>query len=152
MGRIVELFRRKKKERKESPEEIIAGLEAEGDVNAKLPYEGPSVTPLPTPPPPQKEKLLEQQQQQQQPQQLEQQKPPNWSEFHQDAEEGNSKIPQGDDNDYDLMVDGKPVYIVKQKHGYLSILFSIAQTIILIAMMVQCKVAPMGINRKLEFF
>lgn len=44
------------------------------------------------------------------------------------------------------MIDGKPVYIVKQKRGYLSIGFSIVQVIILIAMMIQCSVAPMSIN------
>ena len=42
--------------------------------------------------------------------------------------------------------DGEPIYIVKQKRGYLSILFSLAQTVILIGMMIQCKVAPMKIN------
>jgi hypothetical protein len=50
------------------------------------------------------------------------------------------------DEDYGLYIDGEPVYIVKQKRGYLSILFSLAQTIILIAMMIQCSVAPMRIN------
>lgn len=52
-------------------------------------------------------------------------------------------------DDYGLMQDDKgelPVYIVKQEKGYLSYLFSFAQTIILIAMMIQCKVAPMSIN------
>jgi len=48
--------------------------------------------------------------------------------------------------DYNLMIDGKPVYVVKQKRGYLSIGFSVAQVIILIAMMIQCSVAPMNIN------
>lgn len=38
------------------------------------------------------------------------------------------------------------VYVVKQKHGYLSILFSATQTIILVVMMVQCGVAPMSMN------
>lgn len=38
------------------------------------------------------------------------------------------------------------IYVVKQKYGYLSILFSLAQTIILIIMMVQCGVAPFNIN------
>lgn len=50
------------------------------------------------------------------------------------------------DEDYGLYIDGEPVYIVKQKRGYLSILFSLAQTIILIAMMIECSVAPMRIN------
>lgn len=38
------------------------------------------------------------------------------------------------------------IYIVAQSHGYLSILFSIAQTIILIIMMVECGVAPLNVN------
>lgn len=38
------------------------------------------------------------------------------------------------------------VYIVKQQYGYCSILFSAAQTIILIIMMWQCGVAPIQIN------
>lgn len=38
------------------------------------------------------------------------------------------------------------VYIVKQQYGYLSILFSTAQTIILAIMMTNCGVAPMNIN------
>ena len=38
------------------------------------------------------------------------------------------------------------VYIVKQKWGYLSIGFSVAQTVILAIMMWQCGVAPMNIN------
>ncbi len=50
------------------------------------------------------------------------------------------------DEDYNLLIDGEPVYVVKQKRGYLSILFSLAQTAILIGMMIQCGVAPMRIN------
>lgn len=38
------------------------------------------------------------------------------------------------------------IYIVKQKYGYLSVLFSIGQTAVLIIMMVQCGVAPFRIN------
>lgn len=38
------------------------------------------------------------------------------------------------------------VYIVRQKHGYMSILFSFVQTIILIIMMWQCGVAPLKLN------
>ena len=37
-------------------------------------------------------------------------------------------------------------YIVKQKHGYFSVLFSLVQTIILISMMYSCKVAPLALN------
>lgn len=37
-------------------------------------------------------------------------------------------------------------YVVKQRHGYLAILFSLAQMIILILMMVSCGVAPFKIN------
>jgi len=49
-------------------------------------------------------------------------------------------------DDYNLVIDGKPVYIVKQKRGYLSMGFSIIQTVIMIAMMVQCSIAPLKIN------
>ena len=38
------------------------------------------------------------------------------------------------------------VYIVQQRFGYLSILFSIAQSVILAVMMTKCGVAPMNIN------
>lgn len=50
-------------------------------------------------------------------------------------------------DDYALMeLDGKPIYIVKQSRGYLSILFSMTQTMILLIMMVQCGIAPMKMN------
>mmetsp|Transcript_18290 Transcript_18290/g.41957 ORF Transcript_18290/g.41957 Transcript_18290/m.41957 type:complete len:355 (+) Transcript_18290:184-1248(+) len=42
--------------------------------------------------------------------------------------------------------DETEIYVVYQKYGYCSILFSVVQTIVLIAMMVQCGVAPMNIN------
>lgn len=42
--------------------------------------------------------------------------------------------------------DETEIYVVYQRHGYLSIFFSIVQTIVLIAMMIQCGVAPMNIN------
>jgi membrane associated rhomboid family serine protease len=38
------------------------------------------------------------------------------------------------------------VYIVKQRHGYFSYLFSLAQTIILTVMMWKCGIAPLNIN------
>lgn len=38
------------------------------------------------------------------------------------------------------------VYIVKQSYGYLAILFSLAQTVILIIMMARCGVAPINVN------
>lgn len=38
------------------------------------------------------------------------------------------------------------IYIVYQRWGYLSILFSVAQTVILTIMMIQCGVAPLQIN------
>ena len=50
------------------------------------------------------------------------------------------------DEDYSLYIEGEPVYVVKQKKGYLSILFSVAQTIIVVGMMIQCGVAPLRIN------
>lgn len=45
-----------------------------------------------------------------------------------------------------LLEDDDDVYIVKQKYGYLSILFSIVQTIIMGLMMWQCGIAPLSIN------
>ena len=42
--------------------------------------------------------------------------------------------------------DSEEIYIVQQKFGYCSILFSIAQTVILTIMMAKCGVAPMEIN------
>jgi|AntRauTorckE5430_2_1112549.scaffolds.fasta_scaffold17380_4 hypothetical protein len=38
------------------------------------------------------------------------------------------------------------VYIVKQKKGWLSLGFSMVQTIVLIVMMIQCTIAPFQIN------
>ncbi|KAG7344274.1 rhomboid family protein [Nitzschia inconspicua] len=38
------------------------------------------------------------------------------------------------------------IYVVKQRYGVLSILFSVAQTVVLIVMMIQCGVAPLNIN------
>ena len=38
------------------------------------------------------------------------------------------------------------IYVVKQRYGVLSILFSIVQTVVLIIMMVQCGVAPLNVN------
>jgi membrane associated rhomboid family serine protease len=50
-------------------------------------------------------------------------------------------------SEYSLMeIDGKPIYIVKQARGYLSVLFSLVQLGILVTMMVQCGVAPMKMN------
>mmetsp|Transcript_37579 Transcript_37579/g.112649 ORF Transcript_37579/g.112649 Transcript_37579/m.112649 type:complete len:355 (-) Transcript_37579:277-1341(-) len=48
--------------------------------------------------------------------------------------------------DEDGKVNLMDVYEFKQSHGYLSILFSITQTLILIAMVVQCGLAPMSVN------
>jgi membrane associated rhomboid family serine protease len=42
--------------------------------------------------------------------------------------------------------ESEEVYIVYQKWGYLSILFSVAQTLVLAIMMIQCGVAPFQIN------
>ena len=42
--------------------------------------------------------------------------------------------------------DEEEVYVVRQQYGYLSILFSLAQTVILAIMMWQCGVAPLNIN------
>jgi hypothetical protein len=49
------------------------------------------------------------------------------------------------DND-EYMDEEEEVYIVKQSHGYLAILFSLAQTLVLIIMMIQCGMAPLNIN------
>eukprot|EP00533_Pseudo-nitzschia_delicatissima_P008511 CAMPEP_0116102140 /NCGR_PEP_ID=MMETSP0327-20121206/13187_1 /TAXON_ID=44447 /ORGANISM="Pseudo-nitzschia delicatissima, Strain B596" /LENGTH=353 /DNA_ID=CAMNT_0003594153 /DNA_START=131 /DNA_END=1192 /DNA_ORIENTATION=+ len=38
------------------------------------------------------------------------------------------------------------IYIVYQRYGYFSILFSVIQTIVLAAMMLQCGIAPLNIN------
>jgi membrane associated rhomboid family serine protease len=38
------------------------------------------------------------------------------------------------------------IYIVRQDYGYLSVFFSIVQTLILIVMMWQCGIAPLNIN------
>ena len=40
------------------------------------------------------------------------------------------------------------IYVVKQKVGYLALGYSLIQTIILIAMMMKCGIAPLNINRK----
>ena len=72
---------------------------------------------------------------------------PNKDDVHRSRSNNNQA-----NDDYGLMQDDKgdiPIYIVKQERGYLSYLFSFAQIVILIAMMIQCKVAPMSINRKL---
>lgn len=42
--------------------------------------------------------------------------------------------------------DEEEVYIVKQEYGYFSYLFGLVQTVILIIMMWQCRVAPLNIN------
>lgn len=51
--------------------------------------------------------------------------------------------PSEETEDEDL---SEEVYIVRQNYGYCSILFSLAQTIILIIMMVKCGVAPIKVN------
>ena len=42
--------------------------------------------------------------------------------------------------------DDEETYFVRQSYGYFAILFSLAQTVILIIMMVKCGVAPININ------
>lgn len=63
----------------------------------------------------------------------------------QDDESGIYYEPQTEDT---VQQRKKPddVYIVRQSWGYCSILFSIVQIVILVAMMIQCQVAPMTIN------
>ncbi len=53
---------------------------------------------------------------------------------------------KADEEDYFDPNEEEDVYIVKQRHGYFSWLFSLAQTIILSVMMWQCGVAPLNIN------
>lgn len=75
-------------------------------------------------------------------------------EFSDQSECKDRTLGNGTDRPYSQMEDGKgfvdsngnEVYIVKLEHGYLSIIFSVVQTIILIFMMIQCKIAPMKIN------
>ena len=43
-------------------------------------------------------------------------------------------------------VEEEEIYIVRQQYGYMSIAFSIVQTLILILMMWQCGVAPLRLN------
>lgn len=50
---------------------------------------------------------------------------------------------KNNNEDYD---DEEEIYIVRQEYGYLSILFSVVQTIILGLMLWQCGVAPMNVN------
>jgi len=50
-----------------------------------------------------------------------------------------------DNVDIDELVEDE-IYIVKQRKGYLSILFSMVQTVVLTAMMIQCSIAPFQIN------
>ncbi len=112
-------FRRNKNNRTPTDEEKSANLNAEGDIQAKLP---PTTTAASN--------------------------PPQWSNLHKKDTE------QGPATDYDRfddeVMDDTPVYVVKQRRGYFSILFSLAQTAILIAMMVECSVAPISVNRKFD--
>jgi hypothetical protein len=126
-------------------EEVNANLDIEGNPNAKLQpnNESHQHTGLQS-----HQGVQSQQQQQQQIQVSQAPRSSNSSKNNNNAYDNQTDEFIENDGDYNLMVDGKPVYIVKQKRGYLSILFSLTQTGILIAMMVQCGVAPMSINRK----
>ncbi|GKY97324.1 hypothetical protein MPSEU_000690800 [Mayamaea pseudoterrestris] len=53
---------------------------------------------------------------------------------------------RSNDDDNSNASDENEVYIVRQQYGYCSILFSLAQTAILVCMMVQCGIAPLQIN------
>ena len=148
-------FRRNhKSSRTPTQEEVNANLDLEGNPNAKLQPHESHQTEL-------------QQQPQPQPHPHETQTP-RWSNYSKNKNRNNypnentytntntnhnqvDDFQENDDN-YNLMVDGKAVYIVKQKRGYLSILLSLIQTGVLVAMMVQCGVAPMNINRKFMIF
>lgn len=50
-----------------------------------------------------------------------------------------------DYDDLEEMIEDE-VYIVKQNKGYFSIAFSMVQTVVLAAMMIQCSIAPLQIN------
>ncbi len=150
-------FRRNhKSSRTPTQEEVNANLDLEGNPNAKLqPHESHQT------------ELQQQPQPQPQPHPHETQTP-RWSNYSKNKNRNNypnentytntntnhNQVDDFQENDanYNLMVDGKPVYIVKQKRGYLSILLSLIQTGVLVAMMVQCGVAPMNINRKFMIF
>jgi hypothetical protein len=47
---------------------------------------------------------------------------------------------------YSKGTEEEEIYIVKQRYSYLSIFFSVAQTIVLIIMMASCGVAPLNVN------
>ena len=67
----------------------------------------------------------------------------SYIEYHDDDEEQHQlRKYNGEDDDSTAT----EIYIVRQQYGYCSIAFSIAQTLILIIMMVQCGVAPLNIN------
>jgi hypothetical protein len=57
-----------------------------------------------------------------------------------------SSMNLSDNANDEYMDEEEEVYIVKQAHGYCAILFSIAQTLVLIIMMIQCGMAPLNIN------
>ncbi len=131
---IFNKFRRNKTSKASPAQEEInnANLNPEGDATAKLsPVKASSAHAHPHP-------------------NFDEEQTPKWSNYHKDHDKNGNNNGNINDDDYNLMVDDKPVYIVKQSRGYLSILFSTAQTLILIAMMIQCGLAPISINRKFK--
>ena len=48
--------------------------------------------------------------------------------------------------DYDDASDETEIYIVRQNVGYMAIIFSVVQALVLTIMMIQCGVAPMNVN------
>jgi len=64
------------------------------------------------------------------------------------TEKGGKDTEKGESTDYSLYTDDKgvPIYVTKQSYGYLSITISMIQTGILIAMMIECSIAPFSIN------
>mmetsp|Transcript_51709 Transcript_51709/g.155189 ORF Transcript_51709/g.155189 Transcript_51709/m.155189 type:complete len:410 (-) Transcript_51709:98-1327(-) len=69
---------------------------------------------------------------------------PDWSDP--ECEGHTREASKGHDADYDDDPAEEDVYIVRQKYGYCSIFFSAVQTIVLVVMMWQCRVAPLQIN------
>jgi len=65
---------------------------------------------------------------------------------HYAAMEAGHTLKYADYNAKDILDDEDEIYIVRQENGYLSILFSLVQTVILALMMWQCGVAPLQLK------
>ena len=87
-----------------------------------------------------RDKHLQEQQHEQHQQQQQQQQQIGSDNTERDRNE--NLLTQNDSNE----TEKTEIYIVYQKYGYLSIFFSVVQTIVLIVMMCQCGIAPLRIN------